>query len=288
MAHRASIQLPLCIAFAIASLLPGLTYAEASVPSYSPDQQTILDAVVDFDLWRIDPAMGVLIDRAEYIAGHPDANQPGLDNIDYRNLLTDPAHYRGRSISIKIQPIYLRLVAPTESGNLSAEKKLWRLDGFVADAEKPADQPVSIFLIADPSPVLGVSSPAEADKEINCATGRPVTISGLFYKTYSDTSRGDHTQGPAQRDYPVIIGWDLSGDVTGKSISLAPVSKHNWVVLALVISLCAAYVAMRVYTTGRRAKARSSHRQTVTTTDGEIDPDLIRAAKEHRDPKAKR
>ncbi len=274
------------MALAMAWAFPAVTLADRPGPDYSPRKKAILDAVVDFDLWRIDPALWVLTERAEYLAGLPQANWPGLDSPDYRNLLTDPAHYRGRGISLTIQPVYLKPVVFTELGDISAEKKLWRLDGFVAATDDPADQPVSIFLIANPQSILGVTGTADTDDQINCATGRAVTISGLFYKTYSDTSRGDHTQGPTQRNYPVIIGWNVFPSPDGEAISFAPVPSQNWIAISIVVILGAAYVALRVYTTGRAAKAKSAHRPEVTRTDAEIDPDLVRAAREHRNSKA--
>ncbi len=275
------------MALAMAWALPAWAGDDRTGPGYSPQNKAILDAVVDFDLWRIDPALTVLTDRAEYLAGLPQADWPGLDSPDYRNLLNDPAHYRGRNISLTIQPMYLKPVVFTALSDISAEKKLWRLDGFVAAAQNPADQPVSIFLIANPQSILGVTSTADTDDQINCATGRAVTISGLFYKTYSDTSRGDHTQGPTQRNYPVIIGWNIFSSRADEAISIPTVPSQNWIAIGIVILLGAAYVALRVYTTGRAAKAKSTHRPEVTRTDSEIDPDLVRAARQHRDSKAR-
>ncbi len=282
MALREFFYIPICITLAFAAVMPPAALAAGDGRDYTPGQQAILESVVDFDLWRIDPGLGVLTQRAESIAAQPQANWPGTDSPDYQNLLLEPAHYRGRAISIKIQPIYLTFFVLPGTGNSSTGKKLWRLDGFVTGTDKPADQPVSIFLIANPAKTLGVTAPLDSLDEINCATGRPVTISGLFYKTYTDTSRGDHTEGPTERNYPVIIAWNFFSESTAKVITLNPASQRNWLVLGIVILLGAAYAALRVYTNRRAGKARASDLPDVKRGDGEVEPGLIQAAREYR------
>ena len=261
---------------------------------WSEAERTILGAVEDFEPQIAGEALGMILRRAEGLEDLPASHLSDLDRPAYKNLLERPGRYRGEAVRLVLYLAYVKKLFPREvnlpeSRWWPSDKPIWRLDGFGADTPYPADEPLRIFSVVDPASIISVPQAAQAEEEIKYLRTPAIEVAAVFYKVYTDLSRGDPDSPPTQRNYPVLVAWNIKhanlpgGEPTGTGSTAGPTS----IVLIVAVALAALFIVLKL-----RARRRGRPRPGTAPSHGapgppssgsdQVDPKLRAAAEQYR------
>ncbi len=273
---------------------PGEAESVAEGLDWSEAERAILGAIEDFEPQIADEALGMILRRAKRLEDLPASQLSDLDHPAYKNLLERPGRYRGEAVRLVLYLAYVKKLLPGEV-NLSesrwwpSDKPIWRLDGFGADTPYPADEPLRIFSVVDPASIISVPQAAQADEEIEYLRTPAIEVAAVFYKVYTDLSRGDPDRLPTQRNYPVLVAWDIKhADLPGREpTDTGGTAGPTSIVLIVAVTLAALFIVLKLRARRRgrpspRTAPRGGAGGPPSSGPDQVDPNLRAAAEQYR------
>ena len=154
-----------------------------------------------------------------------------LDRPAYKGLVSDPDRY----VRLPVRPIRVavrvvrveRLLSGKgmpRSEHWPADKPVWQIQCLYAEARTPLEQPLTVLSTVDPTGLL--PKPSEEGEEDgvpyveyrytdpSCRQLPLLEPAGIFYKTRKDKDRSPEKK---ERDYPIVLAWQLARPAQGKS-----------------------------------------------------------------------
>jgi len=226
-----------------------------------------------------------------------------LDRPAVANLLRTPERYSGAPMAMKIAIYEVRKCMP-DDGDISLtapwprSKPLWWITGRTSWPASEDLEPLIVFSMVDPTPLLGEPDPTVGPNGSRKYPHWPIAeLAGVFYKV----RRTREKKSGALRDYPVVMAWQFRKDSLRSIIGQSAVDPRLLIPLLLVLALTFVFIFVRKRTRAARAirgpRYQPRRHETEATSDadkgivpfvpppdedeGQVDPELIAAAEQY-------
>ncbi|MFW6061870.1 MAG: hypothetical protein ACOC93_03585 [Planctomycetota bacterium] len=271
---------------------------EPAADNISPDavalteQERILLGDVTDGVHQLDEdAFYLMFNKAAELAEGEPLGAEAFERLEapsYARLLRSPAAYRAQPIQFSFRAMAVKKLSGNwlgQSRYWPQDRPVWQIAGFNARAEDPTQQPVVVYSIADPTPLLG--EPDEVDQrggKIYRVAPR-LDVPALFYKLVKTTNREGKTA-----VVPVVVAWEI---VQARSPQSGGGQWLSLVILVLVLAMAAGYYFIRrrvqrlrqepetLYQPHRNEEPEQAEWDQQEAED-EVDPELRSIAEEYR------
>jgi len=246
------------VTVSLPAALPARTRTVAGRIVLTPVEKTILGAVQDRTRRFDETGLYVMFAVAARAPELGAMQWYELDRPAYVNLLADPARYRAAPLRAKVRIYYVS--KRTSGAGLGfrrfwpKDRPVWEMDCLWTDEPHERDKPVRVYSVVDPGPLIGDPDEIGPHNRHKYSRGPIIRIAALSYKVLRDLQESNRQE----RDYPVLIAWQLSRTVPWKSVGKWDVGalKEFAPLLFLVIVLGAGFY----FTRRRLAKLKQADR----------------------------
>ena len=242
---------------------PALEAVDRILTFSKPDRDA-LDVALSRRAEQVGTAFYMLLAKAAQLPSLAAEDFDSLPRPTYARLLDNPQKFAGQAIRLRVHVNVVQELVAGEPGQLGATpdwpqgSRVWRIDCFHDSGEYPGTQPMRVFSVVDPRPLLG--RPREVIKGESIYDGPPpvVEMVGVFYKIWESEDRQteQRTKGLAQegavplqrnvRPYPLVVVWQIEPSGRRVVSSGSTLSKAG-IALIMVVLLAAVFYLARRY-----------------------------------------
>jgi hypothetical protein len=263
--------------------------------TFTDEERELLAAARDQTHQLDEPGFYVLLRRVASLPRLSPDELSALASPAYGNLLEYPQRYRTRPVRLRIEPKLVKQLTPGKGLGRSkywpVDRPVWRVDALNRGGTSPVDEPIIVFSVADPTPLLGEPTETAEDGRLVYKRNIVVQVAGVFYKVQSAHSRGSAEQPSELREYPVVLAWQVRRG-GGTTSAFAEGTLETIIMVVAVVLLLILFLYMR-RRTREQEEPHFTYRPRRESPGGEpdeedeVDPALREAADDHRDDRTR-